>query len=147
MATLTQLHALGIGLSIDDFGTGYSSLAYLRELPVDEIKVDRRFISRMARDATDAVIVRSTVELGRSLQLRTVAEGVEDAGTLQRLHRIHCDIAQGFHFTRQLRGDALLGWAPTHGGANAGPADHLPDLGSIADARLLIGSPTRSASA
>ena len=122
VATLTQLHAQGIGLSIDDFGTGYSSLAYLRELPVDEIKVDRRFVSRMAHDATDAVIVRSTVELGRSLQLRTVAEGVEDAGTLQRLLRIRCDIAQGFHFTRPLRGDALLTWARAHEAANVAPA-------------------------
>jgi diguanylate cyclase (GGDEF)-like protein len=108
--TLTQLHQSGIGLSIDDFGTGYSSLAYLRELPLDEIKVDRRFVSRMADDPTDAVIVRSTVELGRSLRLRTVAEGIEDIETLLLLRRMRCDVGQGFHFSRPLPPAELLGW-------------------------------------
>jgi predicted signal transduction protein with EAL and GGDEF domain len=114
LATLTRLHALGITLSIDDFGTGYSSLAYLRELPIDEIKVDRSFVSGMTRDPTDAVIVRSTIELGRSLKLRTVAEGVEDLETLGRLQHLQCVAAQGFHYTRPLAGQALLDWARAH---------------------------------
>ena len=114
LATLTRLHALGIALSIDDFGTGHSSLAYLRELPVDEIKVDRSFVSGMTRDPTDAVIVRATIELGRSLKLRTVAEGVEDLETLARLQHLHCGAAQGFHYTPPLAGEALLAWAQAH---------------------------------
>jgi diguanylate cyclase (GGDEF)-like protein len=114
LATLTRLHELGIALSVDDFGTGYSSLAYLRELPLDEIKVDRSFVSGMTGDATDAVIVRSTVELGRSLALRTVAEGVEDVETLMRLQHLRCVVAQGFHYTQPLPGQALLEWARSH---------------------------------
>ena len=111
LATLKRLHDLGISLSIDDFGTGYSSLANVRELPLDEIKVDRSFVSGMTEDATDAVIVQSTVDLGRSLQLRTVAEGVERVDTLLRLEHMQCAVAQGFHFSKPLPGDALLEWA------------------------------------
>ena len=74
---LDRLHMMGIRLSIDDFGTGYSSLAYLRQLPIDEIKIDRSFVMNMAISEDDAVIVRSTVDLGRNLGLEVVAEGVE----------------------------------------------------------------------
>ncbi len=111
LSTLTQLSRLGIGLSIDDFGTGYSSLAYLRELPLDEIKVDRSFVSAMTRDASAAVIVRSTVALGRSLDLVTVAEGVEDAETFARLRGMSCAVAQGYLFGKPLPGDETLRWA------------------------------------
>jgi diguanylate cyclase (GGDEF)-like protein len=109
--TLRELHAAGVGLSIDDFGTGYSSMAYLRELPLDELKVDRSFVSRMFADPTDAVIVRSVIELGHSLQMRTVAEGVEDLDTLQRLRALRCDVAQGYHFSRPLPAHELIRWA------------------------------------
>ncbi len=123
--TLRELHAAGIGLSMDDFGTGYSSLAYLRELPIDELKVDRSFVSRMQLDPTDAVIVRSVIDLGRSLSLRTVAEGVEDLVTLRRLRALGCDAAQGYHISRPLPPQRLLEWAL---------AQQLPD-GPLADAR------------
>ena len=79
---LEGLAALGVRISIDDFGTGYSSLAYLRQLPVDEIKIDRSFVMNMDTDEDDAVIVRSTIDLGRNLGLRVVAEGVESEATV-----------------------------------------------------------------
>jgi EAL domain-containing protein (putative c-di-GMP-specific phosphodiesterase class I) len=99
-SVLDRLHALGIHLSIDDFGTGYSSLSYLQRLPVDEIKIDRSFVQRMAADAADDVIVRSTVDLGHNLGLRVVAEGVEDADICDRLRRMGCDAAQGYWLSR-----------------------------------------------
>ncbi len=101
-ATLNQLAAAGFKLSIDDFGTGYSSLAYLKRLPVQELKIDRSFVIGMATDPGDATIVRSTIELAHNLGLSTVAEGVEDAPTLQRLAEMGCDEAQGYHLSRPL---------------------------------------------
>ena len=87
-------------LAIDDFGSGYSSLSYLKRLPVDGIKIDRSFVLNMERDASDAVIVRSTIELGRSLGLSVVAEGVETAADLGRAEGLGCDMAQGFYLSR-----------------------------------------------
>src|SRR5437762_7000921 len=102
LATLSRLNAMGVTLSIDDFGTGYSSLASLKRLPVDEIKIDRSFVQRMATDEDDAVIVRSTVDLAHNLGLRVVAEGVEDAVTLRRLAALGCDYVQGYHLGRPM---------------------------------------------
>ncbi|HET9443688.1 MAG TPA: EAL domain-containing protein, partial [Acidimicrobiales bacterium] len=99
---LNRLHALGVRLSIDDFGTGHSSLSYLKRLPVDEVKIDRSFVMNMATDDNDAVIVRSTVDLGHNLGLRVVAEGVEDQECRDRLTELGCDLAQGFHLGRPL---------------------------------------------
>jgi diguanylate cyclase (GGDEF)-like protein len=100
LAALQRLHDAGVYLSIDDFGTGYSSLAYLKQLPVDEIKIDRSFISSLTVDARDRLIVASTVSLGRALGLDVVAEGVEDGQTVAVLRTLGCDLAQGFLFGR-----------------------------------------------
>jgi EAL domain-containing protein (putative c-di-GMP-specific phosphodiesterase class I) len=100
LTTLRELDALGIRLSIDDFGTGYSSLAYLRRLPIHEIKIDQSFILHLARNDADAKIVRSTIDLAHSLGFSVVAEGVEDQHTLELLAAYGCDLVQGFHLCR-----------------------------------------------
>lgn len=99
---LTRIAALGVHLSIDDFGTGYSSLSYLRSLPIDTLKIDRSFVTDMVREEQNAVIVRSTLGLAHNLNLRVVAEGVEDAATLALLREIGCDQAQGYYIGRPL---------------------------------------------
>jgi diguanylate cyclase (GGDEF)-like protein len=104
---LAALDAMGIGIAIDDFGTGYSSLSYLRDLPVREIKVDRSFVARMVDDPSDLAIVRSTVDLGRNLGLRVVAEGVEDQATWALLHALGCEVAQGFYISPPLAAERL----------------------------------------
>jgi diguanylate cyclase (GGDEF)-like protein len=101
-AVLEGLNRLGVTLAIDDFGTGYSSLAYLRLLPVDEIKIDRSFVFEMAGDRSGETIVRSIIDLAHNLGLRAVAEGVEDQALLTRLTELGCDVAQGFHISRPL---------------------------------------------
>ncbi|HEY3061412.1 MAG TPA: EAL domain-containing protein [Chloroflexota bacterium] len=97
LQTVTGLRAMGIRIAIDDFGTGYSSLAYLKRLPVDELKIDRSFVRELAGDRDDLAIVRSTISLGHDLGLRIVAEGVEDAATMDLLQELGCDIGQGYH--------------------------------------------------
>jgi len=109
-AILGELSELGIRLSIDDFGTGYSSLAYLRQLPVDEIKIDRSFVIGMAVEAGDAVIVRSTVDLGRNLGLEVVAEGVETIEHWERLRELGCNTAQGYYLSRPVPAEELCDW-------------------------------------
>ena len=116
---LADLSALGIELAIDDYGTGYSSLAYLKRLPVDELKIDRSFVTHLATDRTDRAIVRSTVELARTLGIRVVAEGVEDELTLRVLCDLGADIAQGYHFTRPLPPAELTRWLQARGPAGA----------------------------
>ena len=106
----TALGDLGISTSIDDFGTGYSSLTYLRDLPLQEIKVDKSFVSEMHRRSDEFTIVRSMIDLGHNLGLEVVAEGVEHQDDLQLLRRLGCDLAQGFHFSRPLPLDELLVW-------------------------------------
>ncbi len=109
-ATVNRLNALGVRLSVDDFGTGYSSLAYLREMPIDELKIDRSFVSPMLRDESDLIIVRSTINLGHDLGLRVIAEGVEDEATLARLARLGCDLAQGYHISRPMPASQFALW-------------------------------------
>ncbi|WP_312033881.1 MULTISPECIES: bifunctional diguanylate cyclase/phosphodiesterase [unclassified Rhodococcus (in: high G+C Gram-positive bacteria)] len=101
------LQELGIGLSIDDYGTGWSSLAYLQDLAVDELKLDRIFVARLATDPRSVAIVRSTVELAHSLGASLVAEGVEDEDTLQALRRYGCDVTQGHYHGLPLPADQL----------------------------------------
>jgi len=102
LAMLNGLSNAGFKLSIDDFGTGYSSLAYLKKLPVDELKIDKSFVLAMASDADDAKIVRSTIELAHNLGLTVVAEGVETADILQQLRGLQCDEAQGYFISRPM---------------------------------------------
>src|SRR4051794_27368739 len=105
-ATLTRLSQIGLTLSVDDFGTGYSSLANLKRLPVDVIKIDKSFVIEMAVDASDAAIVRSTIELAHNLNLRVVAEGVESEDAWRHLEALGCDYAQGYYLSRPLPAEA-----------------------------------------
>lgn len=115
-AMLNRLSAQGFKLSIDDFGTGYSSLAYLKRLPVDELKIDKSFVMGMESGADDATIVRSTIDLAHNLGLTVVAEGVENAPILERLRALDCDEAQGYHIARPLPAGEFLAWhARSHG--------------------------------
>jgi diguanylate cyclase (GGDEF)-like protein len=116
---LTRLDDMGVGLSIDDFGTGYSSLAYLKRLPVDELKIDRGFVMNLTSDKADAFIVRCAVDLGRNLGLRIVAEGVEDAETAAALADLGATQAQGYHFSRPAPGPELTSWLREHHAAGA----------------------------
>jgi EAL domain-containing protein (putative c-di-GMP-specific phosphodiesterase class I) len=110
LRVVESLVATGIGVSVDDFGTGYSSLGLLKHLPVDELKIDRTFVRDLLTDDADAAIVQSVVDLGGRLGLRTVAEGVEDAETLDRIGAYGVTVAQGFHIARPLPADELERW-------------------------------------
>ena len=107
---LDGLRRLGVRLSIDDYGTGYSSLAYLRALPVNELKLDRSFVRNLTSDPRAAAIVRSTLQLSRDLGMTMVVEGVEDADALAALCEWNCDIAQGFHVARPMPAEEFLPW-------------------------------------
>jgi EAL domain-containing protein (putative c-di-GMP-specific phosphodiesterase class I) len=107
---LKRLSKLGCKLSIDDYGTGYSSLAYLRKLPLHELKIDKSFVLGMVQDASDDVIVRSTIDLAHNMGLVVVAEGVEDEATLERLRALGCDMVQGFHLSRPLPAGEVAAW-------------------------------------
>ena len=114
--TVIALKALGVKLSIDDFGTGYSSLAYLKTLPVDEVKIDQVFVFSMCKEKKDARIVRATIALGHSLGLEVSAEGVEDEETLDKLRLYDCDTVQGFLFSKPLPEDELEAWLVAQAG-------------------------------
>jgi EAL domain-containing protein (putative c-di-GMP-specific phosphodiesterase class I) len=114
---LNALADLGLELAIDDFGTGYSSLAYLQRLPVRQLKIDRSFVTGMSDNENDAAIVRSTIDLGHSLALTVVAEGVEDAGSIDLLSGAGCDLAQGYHVARPMPGDEIEAWLTSSGRA------------------------------
>jgi EAL domain-containing protein (putative c-di-GMP-specific phosphodiesterase class I) len=109
-STLNRLSERGFKLSIDDFGTGYSSLAYLKRLPVDELKIDKSFVMNMEKDEDDAKIVRSTIDLAHNLGLTVVAEGVENQLIWDKLHALHCDEAQGYFMSKPLPSEAFVAW-------------------------------------
>ncbi|MET0265218.1 MAG: EAL domain-containing protein [Duganella sp.] len=108
--TLERLSAMGVDLSIDDFGTGYSSLAYLKRLPVNELKIDKSFVLNMENDEGDTKIVRSTIDLGHNMGLRVVAEGIESEAVWRLLADLGCDQGQGYFMSRPIPADQLLGW-------------------------------------
>ena len=110
MEMLTKLHNKGVKISVDDFGTGYSSLAYLKKLPVTDIKIDKSFVMEMHRDNNDAVIVHSTIDLAHNMGLNVIAEGVETQEVLEMLVNLGCDVAQGFFICKPLKADDISKW-------------------------------------
>lgn len=110
---LIRLRRHGIGISVDDFGTGYNTLAYLRELPIDELKIDSSFVIPMAQDARTAALVSATINLAHTLGMSIVAEGVETVGTYTQLSRMGCDRAQGYFMSRPIPADELAHWLAT----------------------------------
>ncbi len=107
---LGRLHALGCKLAIDDYGTGYSSLAYLSRLTVDELKIDKSFVMGMAKDASDAIIVRSTIELAHNMGLTVIAEGVENEATFEQLSALGCDTVQGYWISKPITATEAEVW-------------------------------------
>jgi diguanylate cyclase (GGDEF)-like protein len=122
---LERLSGMGVKLSIDDFGTGFSSLARLKDLPVDELKIDRSFVSNMTVNNDDQAIVRSTIDLAHNLGLLVVAEGIEDEATMLRLAELGCHLGQGHWFGRPVPAEELTQWLEVSAPAQtrAGPAD------------------------
>jgi len=126
---LQRLRGMGVQIAIDDFGTGYSSLAYLRELPIDELKLDRSFISPMADDARAAALVVSIIDMAHSLGVRLVAEGVESDAALRELTANGCDQAQGYYLCRPVPAAELDYW--------------LSERAAISSTSALTSSPTQ----
>jgi diguanylate cyclase (GGDEF)-like protein len=120
-----RLAELGVTLSLDDFGTGYSSLTHLRDLSVDELKIDRSFVKRVGTNAFDTAVVRSTVALGQSLGLRVVGEGVEDAEALNLLSVLNCDEAQGYFIQRPAPPEVLTAWLLARVGRAGAPGERV----------------------
>lgn len=107
---LTEVRELGVRISIDDFGTGYSSFSYLKNIPADELKIDKSFVMNMQADRADRKIVEQIIALGHSFGLKVVAEGVENAEVAQELAALGCDYAQGFHYAKPLPPQEFLAW-------------------------------------
>ena len=122
---LDELRSSGIRIAIDDFGSGYSTLAYLCDLPVDELKLDRKLSAPIVDDARVATVVRAVLGLARELGLTTVAEGVEDAQTARRLAEYGCDVVQGFHFSPPVTAEQLLRLLARTTGTNAATAQPI----------------------
>jgi diguanylate cyclase len=130
---LMQLSALGVMISVDDFGTGYSSLAYLAQLPVNELKIDKGFVMAMHMDGKDAAIVRWINGLGHILGMRVVAEGVETAEALETMSAMGCDVAQGYYLSRPLPAGELEAWMLTSSWTSSqrAPQITLPALSGL----------------
>ena len=110
MDVFKKWHELGISTSIDDFGTGYSSLTHLKNLPMSELKIDRSFIKDLSKNRDDMMIVRSTLDISHNMNLRVVAEGVEDTSLIKILTELGCDALQGYLLTRPLPPQKFIRW-------------------------------------
>jgi EAL domain-containing protein (putative c-di-GMP-specific phosphodiesterase class I) len=110
LAVISEIRDQGFRLSIDDFGTGHSALAQLKRLPVDELKIDKAFVTNIA-DSRDEAVVRTSIELANKFELTAVAEGVEDEACLVRLQQLGCETAQGFYISKPLPADEFVAWA------------------------------------
>ncbi|HET8695214.1 MAG TPA: GGDEF domain-containing phosphodiesterase, partial [Aquabacterium sp.] len=128
LQTLNRLHDMGLKLSIDDFGTGYSSLAYLKRLPVDELKIDRSFVMNMESDVQDAKIVHSTIDLAHNLGLNVVAEGIENAQTLKLLGNLNCDEAQGYFIAKPMPCEDFAEWVAQWSAQSKSPEGAASDF-------------------
>jgi len=116
---LDELSSLGINISIDDFGTGYSSMAYFKNIPANELKIDRSFVSYMLENQMDLHIVKTVIKMAQGFNLEVVAEGIEDAQSCQALKDLGCDIAQGYHIARPMPQQAFIDWINKYHGAGA----------------------------
>jgi len=110
---LAHLGVMGLSLSIDDFGTGQASLTYLKEMPVEKLKIDQSFVHDMATNPDDQLIVRATIELAHTLDLKVVAEGVETLAVYEMLAQMNCDHVQGYYISRPLEEEQVAGWVAT----------------------------------
>ena len=111
---LQDLSAFGVGIHIDDFGTGYSSLSYLAQLPVQAVKIDRTFVSKIAESETTARVVQAVVALGKAMNLKVVAEGVETDQQYAIVRRLGCDLVQGFFIAKPMPADRFMTWCGGH---------------------------------
>jgi EAL domain-containing protein (putative c-di-GMP-specific phosphodiesterase class I) len=102
VAKIRQLRELGFKISLDDFGTGYSSLGYLKNLPVDELKIDKSFINDITSDESDLIMVKAILDLGKNFKLNVVSEGVETKSQLEILQRLGCNVYQGYYYSKPL---------------------------------------------
>ena len=107
---MQRIRKLGVGLSIDDFGKGHSSLSYLKQIPANEIKIDKRFVESIATDRADQQIVKAVIELSHALDMKVVAEGVDSRENLDVIAGLGCDMAQGFLIARPMRSDHVVEW-------------------------------------
>jgi EAL domain-containing protein (putative c-di-GMP-specific phosphodiesterase class I) len=121
LSIMQELRTIGVRLSVDDFGTGYSSMAYLKILPVDELKVDRSFVSQMNTSIDDTMLVQSAIDLGHNLGMSVVAEGVEDKQTLLALKDLGADVIQGYYLGRPMDEAVLQQWVADRAAAVARP--------------------------
>jgi diguanylate cyclase (GGDEF)-like protein len=110
LGVLNRLRGQGIRLALDDFGTGYSAMAYLQKMPLDELKIDRRFVTDLLVSRQDQAITRAVIDLAHALEMRVVGEGVEDAATLDALRALRCDEAQGYYLCRPIPVPELMAW-------------------------------------
>src|SRR4051794_37814405 len=128
---LEALRKLGVRIAIDDFGTGYSALSYLREFPIDTVKMDSSFVNNLGNGSADSALVRSVVELGEALDMQIIAEGIEAQGQLDSVSDLRCDVGQGYFFAPPLDADAgayfsaprraAAGWRALMTGGEPGP--------------------------